>query len=176
MPHENTRFYRRLARWLQAEHGGDEIRAEQSFQRVFRLLAVPAPGRDLVAETMLKLGFEGRSLSTVPGGVFKTAVACALAAAGSAVVIAPSVVAPWLQTLKLSWIVNWWTATIIGASQRLANGLEVWRVLEKIGETLAMTLASPVSVAALSLAIVIIFATFRALTGLVSLERSVGNA
>ena len=68
------------------------------------------------------------------------------------------------------------TTVIVTFSQRVASGFAVWKVFTEIGETVAAVLASPSALAVLTVAMAVSFVTFRALTGLVPIERGTQNA
>ena len=107
--------------------------------------------------------------------MYKLLVSACLAAAGVALVIVPAALMPAMATLRPALLVQGWTSVLVALSQRLASGFAVWKVLTEIGETVAQALASPSALLALTVALAVSFATFRALSGLVSFERGTQN-
>jgi hypothetical protein len=174
---QNRNTGRRIALWLEAELNGDDQRAERELGRSFRALSVPTPSADLAETVLERLGLGRRSRRAgVLDVAFRLFVTSGLAAAGLALVVVPRIVWPWLASVRLSWLVDWWTATLVGVSQRFAGGLAVWRVLGDIADTAAGALSSPAAVAVLTAAVLVSLISLRALSGLVSFERSAGNA
>jgi hypothetical protein len=82
---------------------------------------------------------------------------------------------PWIASLRPALVVQWWASVLVALSQRLATGFAVWKVLTEVGETVAAVLASPSALLVLTVALVVSFATFRALSGLMSFERGTQN-
>jgi hypothetical protein len=124
---------------------------------------------------MKRLGIDYRAQVTAPSGLFKFMVSACLAAAGVALALVPSALMPWIGSLRPALVVQWWTSVLVGVSQRFASGFAVWKVLTEIGETVADAVTSPMMIAALTVALILSFATFRALSGLVSFERGAQN-
>lgn len=107
--------------------------------------------------------------------MYKLLVSACLTAAGAALVMVPAALMPWVASLSPALLVQSWTSVLVALSQRLASGFAVWKVLTEIGETVAEALASPSALLALTVALVVSLATFRALSGLVSFERGTQN-
>ena len=168
------RFTRAIGSWLTSERDGADSSAEKHLRHAFTLLTPPAPSAEFVESTMRRLGVEYQAAAR-PGSVYKVIVSACLTAAGVALILVPSAVMPWISSLRPALIVQSWTSVLVGLSQRLASGLAVWKVLAEVGETVALALASPIAITALTAAFAVSFATFRALTGLVSFERGAQN-
>ena len=172
----SRRFKMTFSAWIAAERRGDVDQAERSLRRLFSVLPTPAPGSDLVMATLEQLGVRvGRRVRTVPGRLFKLLVSACLAIAGAALLLAPSVVGPPLRAINPAWVVELWTSALIAVSQRLAGGMAVWRVMSDVGDMVAAALASPATMAALAIVLVMSLVTFRALMELVAFERRTGN-
>lgn len=169
------RFNRALRCWLRSEQDGSERAAERHLRQAFELLSPPTPGPLFVESTMRRLGVDYRATVSAPSGLFKLLVSACLTAAGVALTLAPGVLAPFIGALRPALVVQWWTSVLVALSQRFASGLAVWKVLTEIGETVALAVTSPLTMAALTGALVVSFATFRVLSGLVSFERGAQN-
>ena len=68
------------------------------------------------------------------------------------------------------------SALLLGATQRLVEGVTLWRVLTQIGELLARILESPKVLVILVGACLLSAGAFRLLQGLIVPERSRGHA
>ena len=176
MSSNHKKFRRAIRSWLRSERAGEQRDAERHLRSAFRSLASPAPSADFVETTMRRLGvpYRAREISR-PGGLYKLLVSACLAAAGAALVVVPAALMPWVASLRPALLVQSWTSVLVALSQRLASGFAVWKVLTEIGETVAEALASPSTLLALTVALAVSFATFRALSGLVSFERGTQN-
>ena len=176
MYRSHSKFRRAVRSWLRSERVGEQRDAERHLRRAFRSLASPVPSADFVEATMLRLGvpYRARTVSQ-PGSVYKLLVSACLTAAGAALVMVPAALMPWVASLRPALLVQSWTSVLVALSQRLASGFAVWKVLTEIGETVAQALASPSALLALTVALAVSFATFRALSGLVSFERGTQN-
>lgn len=176
MYRNSRKFSQSVRAWLRSEGAGAQRGAEWHLRSAFTSLAPPAPSADFVEATMLRLGvpYRTKAVSTA-GSAYKLLVSACLTAAGVALVTVPAALMPWIASLRPALVVQWWASVLVALSQRLATGFAVWKVLTEVGETVAAVLASPSALLVLTVALVVSFATFRALSGLMSFERGTQN-
>ena len=109
---------------------------------------------------------------------FRTRAAVGLAVIGTAVAVLylPSLLAALWVGIRASSPLELASAVFLGATQRLVEGVSIWRALTNVVELIASALSAPGALAVLGGACVLSAAAFKLLQGLLVSERSTGYA
>ncbi len=167
-----------VGRWLSEERAGAEERAERGLRRVFTRLPMPEPSAGFAARVLARYGLTPACETAGDLTGYRARAALLLAGLGMAVAVVylPSLLAAVWVGIQAWNPLEVASALLLGATQRLVEGVTLWRALTQIGELLARILESPRVLALLVGACLLSAGAFRLLQGLIVPERSRGHA
>ncbi len=169
----SRKLHQALKAWMDLERRGPDLQAEEALRQLFlRLPELPLPA-GFADRVLARAGLSAPAGAlAIPPLALRLAIGLCLALVGASVVLLPATLRTAADLLQaVSWI-EVGTTALIGFTQRLVEGLAVWRTLSDIGEILATALDSRMVIAALTSSALLSAGAFRMLYGLMTQDRS----